>query len=337
MAPQLSVVLPTASDFAGIRETVRALRAQTARELIELVIVVPSDDVTIPPAEVEGFAAVKVVNGGPLRTSSIARVAGIRAASAPIVAMSEDHSFPEPQWAQAFIDAHREDFAVVGPTIRNANPRTMMSWASLLLEYGPWLEGTPRQEMSEVGGHNSCYKRERLLTFGERLEEVFEAESVVQRELREQGNRILFEPAAITSHLNFSLLKPSLSLRFHAGRSFAGHRTIDWSALRRITFALGSPLIPFVRFVRIMKLITSTDRYSFLLPRVLPALAISLFIDGLGELAGYLTGPGSSPVLLSSIEFDRRRFMTAADCAELDGRAMSDEREAIVSPEPITA
>ena len=337
MAAQLSVILPTATDFAGIRETVHALRAQTARDLIELVIVVPSADVTVPPADVEGFAAVKVVNGGPVRTSNISRVAGIRAASAPIVVMSEDHSFPEPQWAQAFIDAHKEDFAVVGPAIRNANPRTMWSWASLLLEYGPWLEGPSRQEMPEVGGHNSSYKRDRLITFGDRLEEVFETESLVQRELRERGHRILFEPAAVTNHLNFSRLKPSLGLRFNAGRSFAGHRTIGWSGIRRIAFAVASPLIPVVRFIRILKLIGQSDRYRFLLPRVLPALALFVVVDGFGEFVGYLAGPGNAPEYLGSIEFDRRRFMNERDCAELDGRLVSRGSEVGMNPAPLTA
>jgi hypothetical protein len=337
MAVQISAILPTADDFSGIRETVHALRAQTARQSIELVIVVPAANVTIPADEVEGFGAVKVVNGGPLKTSNISRVAGIRAATAPIVVMCEDHSFPEPGWAQAFIDAHKGNFAVVGPAIRNANPRTMLSWAGLLLEYGPWLEGPSRQEMPEVGGHNSSYKREQLIAFGDRLEEVFEAESLVQRELLEGGERILFEPSAVTNHLNFSRLSPSLGLRFNAGRSFAGHRVIGWSMLRRIGFALGSPLIPVVRFVRIVRLIAQSQHYKFLLPQVLPALALYVLVDGVGEMAGYLTGPGDAPAFLGSIEFNRRRFMNAEDCADLDGRIVTRVPDARTNSAPVTA
>jgi hypothetical protein len=302
-----------------------------------LIIVVPSACVTIPADEVEGFGNVKVVNGGPLITSNISRAAGIRAATAPIVVMCEDHSFPEPGWAQAFIDAHKGGYAVVGPAIRNANPRTMLSWAGLLLEYGPWLEGPSRQEMQEVGGHNSSYKRDYLLAFGDRLEKVFETESVVQRELRESGHKILYEPAAITNHLNFSLLKPSLGLRFNAGRSFAGHRVIGWSMLRRVAFAAGSPLIPLVRFVRIARLIAQSNNYKFLIPKVLPALALYVLVDGLGEMVGYLSGPGDAPAYLGSIEFDRRRFMNAQDCADLDGRSVSRERDPRINPAPLTA
>jgi len=227
MNPALSVILPTADDFSTIRNTVRALRNQSARSLIELVIVAPDDDPRIIQSEVEGFANVVVVNGGPLRTSNISRVAGIRRATAPIVVLAEDHSFPEPGWAQALIDAHASaDFAVVGPVFRNANPSSMLSWANLLLEYAPWFDGAERGERSELPGHNSAYKRDQLIMFGDGLEHVFEVESVVQRELRARGGKLLLEPAAITSHLNFSRMRPVLYLRFKAGRSFAGHRTI---------------------------------------------------------------------------------------------------------------
>jgi hypothetical protein len=324
MTAAISVILPTADDFGTIRNTVRALRNQTARGKIELVIVAPVDDPGLIQSEVDGFAGVVVVNGGPLRTSNLFRVTGIRRASAPVVVLAEDHSFPEPEWAQALIDAHASgDFAVAGPVFRNANPSSMLSWANLLLEYAPWFEGAERGERDELPGHNSAYKRDHLLTFRDRLEQVFEVESVVQRELRERGGKLLLEPAAITSHLNFSRLRPVLYLRLNAGRSFAGHRTIGWSVSKRIAYAIASPLIPLVRFVRITRHLASSARYSFLLPGILPALITCLAADGFGELVGYVSGPGSSPENLGAIEFNRRRFMNSRDVAELVGRAAS--------------
>ena len=44
-----------------------------------------------------------------------------------VVAFGEEHCFPEPGWAQALIDAHREDYAAVGPAMHNANPDTIVS------------------------------------------------------------------------------------------------------------------------------------------------------------------------------------------------------------------
>ncbi len=311
--PQLSVILPTADNYSSIRRTVATLRAQTVQDRIELVIVAPVDDPGVIAAEVAGFASVRIVNGGPLKTSNISRVAGIRQASAPIVVLAEDHCFPEPDWAEALIDAHRGDWAVVGPVLRNANPRSMTSWANLLLEYCPWLEGAVRSELNDIPGHNSAYRRDLLVAYGDRLEELFEVEAVIQRDLRENGHRMLLEPAARTNHLNFSRVPASLKLRFNGGRSFAGHRTIGWSATKRAGYILGAPLIPVLRLMRIVQMIRSSPTYGYLFPRVLPMLALSLVFDGFGELVGYIVGPGQSARVLGSIEFDRYRYMNEAD------------------------
>lgn len=78
---------------------------------------------------------------GHMRSTARARAAGVRAATAPVVALAEDHAFPAPGWAEAFIERHGEGWAAVGPVISNANPRSATSWANLLIEYAPWLEG----------------------------------------------------------------------------------------------------------------------------------------------------------------------------------------------------
>jgi Glycosyl transferase family 2. len=240
-------------------------------------------------------------------------VAGIRAASAPVVVLAEDHSFPDPDWAEALVAAHKDDWAVVGPVVRNGNPRSLLSWANHLLEYGPWVDGAKREEVENLPGHNSAYKRDLLLQYGDDLEELFEVETVVQRDLKSRGYRMLLEPAARTTHFNFSRLRSALKLRFHAGRSFAGHRTHGWNAGRRSLYLLGSPLIPVVRLIRIVRMLRSSPAHGSLLPRIMPMLAVVLLVDGLGEIVGYLTGPGNSEVTLGTIEFSRWRFMDDND------------------------
>jgi len=313
--PALSVILPTCDDFSTIRLTVRALSRQTVRDRIELVIVAPTDDVRIIDDEVSGFAAVKLVNGGPIRTSNISRAAGVRVASAPIVVFSEDHSFPDPDWAEALVAAHETGCVAAGPVLTNGNPGSMLSWANLLLEYAPWLDGASKAETTDLPGHNSSYNRDLLLSYGDDLESMIEVEAVVQRDLIKRGHRMILEPAARTSHLNFSTLSSAIPLRFNAGRSFAGHRARGFGPLMRGGYILGGPLIPFVRLVRIVSMIRRSERYSWLFPRIIPMLCIVLLADGLGELVGYLTGPGHAPVYLGTVEFNRVRFMNASDKA----------------------
>ncbi len=207
--------------------------------------------------------------------------------------------------------------------LRNANPKSMTSWANLLLEYYPWLEGAPEGEMVDLPGHNSAYNRDLLLSFGDRLESLLEVEAVVQREIIQSGHRMLLEPRARTSHLNFSRLTSSLELRFNAGRSFAGHRAMGWPAKKRAMYIAGGPLIPLVRLIRISTMLRRSPQYSWLFPKVIPALCAMLLADGFGETAGYVAGPGDAPRFLGTIEFNRVRFMNLsdkADYAEMIGR-----------------
>ena len=314
--PALSVVLPTSDDFSTIRQTVRALSRQACCDKIELVIVAPTETIDIPADEVSMFAATRVAYGGPVRTSNISRCVGVRAASAPYVVLAEDHSFPEPGWAEALLNAHAEGYAVVGPVMLNGNPKSMMSWANLVLEYGPWLDGSDRREMDNLPGHNSSYDRSVLMSYGDNLEHMFEVDSVIQRDIASRGHRLILEPKAKTRHFNFSRRGASISLRFNCGRSYAGHRVIGWSLPKRIAFALGSPLIPVVRLTRVLRMLSGSERYSWLVPRIIPILCVSVITDGLGEMAGYIVGPGDSPEYVGQIEFNRLRSMNTPDRAD---------------------
>jgi hypothetical protein len=311
-SPALSVVLPTSHGLANIARTLHALRAQTVRHCLELVIVAPSDSFTLNPAMIDGFAGVQVIAFGDVTASSNrARVAGIRVARAPIVALAEDHSFPEPGWAEALLAGHAEGtWAAVGPVVCNANPATAVSWANFMLEYGPWTEGAQRGAAVHLPGHNSSYRRGLLLAYGDRLESLMEAESILQWDLRHRGYQLLLEPAARTRHLNFSRLSSSIKLRFNCGRQFAATRSADWPLQKRLLYVLGAPLIPFVRLWRTASLLARRPARRGLLSRVLPVLAAAVALDGFGELVGYATGPGSSSSVLGGIEFDRRRSLT---------------------------
>lgn len=93
----------------------------------------------VDKASVDAFESVRIIESSGKFSETRARASGIRAASAPIVVLTEDHSFPEPGWAEALIRAHQQPWAVVGPVILNANPGSRVSWANLIIEYNEWL------------------------------------------------------------------------------------------------------------------------------------------------------------------------------------------------------
>jgi hypothetical protein len=302
--PELSVVIATPDRFDSIAATIAHLQRQTARQRLEIVIVAPSIQELRPNASaLDGFACFQVVEVGTVNSIGRANAAGVRAATAPLVALAEDHAFPDPDWAEALIAAHRQPWAVVGPVVRNANPVSAVSWADLLIGYGPWLEPAQAGEVDLLPGHNSSYKRALLLEYDAELERRMEAETVLHWELRAKGHRLYLEPAAKIAHINFARWHAWVPVQFHQGRVFAAGRARieNWSFWRRLVYTGGSPLIPLVRLARLMR-----QRHPVFW-RVLPTLLCGLIIDGVGQGVGYALGAGNSKQRLAAYEFNRVR------------------------------
>ncbi len=315
--PALSVILSTPGDFSAIRKTLAHLTKQTARDSLELVIVATSRDELQPDASVlSAFRWYRIVEIGEFASLGVANAAGVRAASAPLVVLAEDHCFPDPEWAEQLIKAHEGPWVAVGPAVRNANPSTAASWADLFIGYGPWLEPIHEQDVPFLPGHNSSYKRSVLLAFDERLPELLRVETVLHWELRSQGHRLRLEPKARVAHTNFSRWSSWLPVLWLNGRAFAAERRKGMSVVARALYALGSPLIPFVRVARIVPTARSTQLRLQLL-RSLPALMLGLSVDALGQMAGYAFGTAVGADRLAKYECHRVQHVTARDRREV--------------------
>lgn len=315
----LSVIATTTRGYPALRTTVARLRAQTAAREIELVLVGPSEEsLAAPPEETTAFAAVQRIGVGPVRSIAHGNAAGVRRARGRVVALAEDHCFPEPEWAAALIRAHEEPWAAVGPVVRNANPGSLVSWADFLIGYGPWMEPSPAHSPSFLPGHNSSYKRDLLLALGGRLEAMLESETVLHFDWSSRGMPLRIEPAARVAHVNYSLWSSWLPVQFLWGRLFAGMRAAAWPRRRRLFYAAASPLIPAVRFWRAVRAFLKPGRSRFLLLRTAPVLALGLTLDGIGQFVGYLFGPGRSMETLARFEFNRIEHVRAEDRALWD-------------------
>ena len=308
--PELSVVLITPDSFDTLRRTIGCLVRQTARDRVELIIIAPTAArIELDQALLAPLAGVQVVRLDSLSPTGPARAAGIRAARAPVVAFGEEHCFPEPTWAQALIDAHRDEYAAVGPAVHNANPETVVSWADLLIGYGPWLAPVGRREADFLPGHNSSYKRDVLLEYGDDLARLMEAETVLMWDLRAKGHRLLLDPMAQTAHMNFGLWSSWIPVMFLNGRAFADTRSATWSFGKRLAFVAASPMIPFVRLARTLGHARRLDRGVAFLGRVVPTLCVGLMMDGMGQMAGYAFGGGSAHARLAEFEWHRMKHV----------------------------
>ena len=329
--PKISVVLATPHTFSDIALTVAHWRAQTVQQDVELVLVSESlSKLAIPDGAVDGFAAVLWVESTCKETLGEARAQGARQSSAPIIAFSEDHAFPEPEWAQAMIDAHQNKCSAVGPVVINFNPDSLVSRADFLIGYGLWdaAKHDTGHEVELLPGHNSCYKREALMRYDADLGALLQAETVLYWRLRADGETLWLEPKARLHHTNFSLWKTWLQVQLHHGRLFGSTRAAQWSRGKKAFYTLASPLIPFVRLARVLRLsgkeADSSTRFAIL---------IGLLADGFGQMMGYALGGNSAQQRMWDwkMEFQRIRYVTTRDRRKLQELERSFAKKANAS------
>jgi hypothetical protein len=318
-APELSVILAALAGYRPVRGAIRNLVRQERDARIELLLVkTTASEWTLDDRdrrELESFTAVRVIDVPPGSDFDSARAAAVREASAPFVAFTEDHSFPQAGWAAALLERLEEGWTGVGPVVENGNPRTSTSWANFLMEYGPWMPPGRAGAWAHIPGHNSAYRREALTALGAELATYLEVESVIHWTLGQRGHRFTIEPRARTRHVNFSKPWPSIALRFHGSRQFASRRARGWSLSRRALYAAGTSVLPALRLSRLARLPFVAQQPSIAI-RALPAVLASVVVSSLGECVGYVTSdPGASMRYLTNIENDRTRFLARSDRA----------------------
>ncbi len=299
--PKLSVVILVQHDSWMTRHAFRKLRGQTIAAEIEVIAVAPAgSDCGWIDEQTRGLWGYTILTPETFDDCGLAKEAGVRAASAGLVAFVEDHSYPEAHCMEAYVRALAESqLAAAGPCMRNANPGRAASWACFLAFYGEWMTVRPTRNTTHLPANQSCYQRDVLLALGDRLAPLLQAESVLQWELQAKGLRVRQAPGAFVYHLNNSRLGHTLLEYFFAARLFAARRSQSWSRPHRLGYALGMTLVPLVRWVRIARLVTVAA-----LRVTMPLLAV-LGAGAAGEMLGYAGGAGDAARRLADLEARR--------------------------------
>ena len=311
--PDLSIILVTDHSFEPLRNTVRALAGQTVRERLEIIFVCPSKtSLGLPDGDLIGFESIRVIELGEVRTTSAARVAAIEVARAPIVALGEDHAFPEPGWAEALIKAHRQPWAAVGPALINANPGAV-SWVAMVMDYGRWVEPVKSGIIDDIPGHNSSWKRSVLLEYGPRLEAMLPAPTFLNWDLQARGYQLYLEPAAKIRHMQVSRLWPCMVEQFHVARLFPAERARDWPWYRRLFYVCGMPVLLFRNVRGWLGHFRRIDPTGGTLLKASPVLFLMVLVWGIGEILGYSFGIGKAQERTLTFDLNRARHVTSRD------------------------
>lgn len=325
--PAISVIMHVADDFETNREAIRHLAAQTIAARIELVLVVPSREaVELDEAALAPFHGHRVVEAGPIRVTAHATACGIRAAGAAYVAYAEEHSYMGPRLIECVLDALRSGYVAVGWGLENANP-SLVSWAHAYLQFAPLVAPVASGEVEALVGHHCAYRRSALLAYGETLEDAMCTEGVLHAHLRAKGERLYRVGEATSAHVQISALRHLVGHEFTMQRVFACTRVeiMGWGWGRRLLYAAGAPLIPFVRVRRSLAALARAPaaRRRALVPRVVPVMLAAAAAGALGEMLGYLVG-GKQRALERGMPYELDRYAFVAAGERRRARAVSE-------------
>jgi hypothetical protein len=326
-APAMSVIIVTRSGLHELHLNLLCLSAQTARDKLELILVAPVEDPTADDGQIpSGFQGVSVLRLAAIRSRGTAAAAAVREARGRIIALMENHVFPEPDWAEQILRAHEGPWSAVGPRIDTANPDSWTSRAYRLLIYGRLSVWDQPEETNHLPWHNTAYKREVLQPFLMEVGDWLDREGQFHKLLRAQGHRLYYWPAARLRHVNLSRFGLCLRLAFQLGRVFACDRAADWPWWRRAARALAWPLFLWIRLKQLWpdhRLIRRRKAQWF----PMPLLVCALYGMAIGEAAGYWLGQGRSREWVQNAEFCVRERLNDRDLRQFDQLALGRAKD----------
>jgi hypothetical protein len=288
--PLLSVILATDNYERG-RQLIESIMRQTIAERIELVLITSSpDDVRKGVDGNDHFHSIMIVPIDTVVPLSRARARGVHASTAPYIFIAETHAYPDPEVCERIVELLSQGWSLVVPGLRNANPRNGISWGGFLSDYGAWSRVLPAGEIARAPAHNTAFRREVLVGFGERLEQAFGFGDELYLGMKTRGQRIWFEPVAGVEHVNIYRFRHWLKERYLAGILIGGARSKDWRWTRRLMYVAASPLIPFVVLSRIRRGVREVAQREHLPAGTLPAIVGGVVLKVAGEVKGYIFG-----------------------------------------------
>lgn len=289
--PALSVVIPSVNGWDELADCLAALERE--RDTVEIEVLVPERCGQSVRERIASRFPWAVVLPVPVTTTiPEMRATAFDRATAPSVAVIEDHILVPRGWAHDLLIA-RQTEQVVGGSIRNAATERGVDWAAFLCDYSHLLPPLPAGARPWIAGNNTVYDR-RLL---ERYRDATHSgrwEDHLHDTLRGAGVSLCCVPAIVVDHRKHYTVGEFLAQRFLYARSHSAARVAGWSGWRRFGFGLAALGLPPILFWRVASSAWRKGLPGWLVVRTAPLVAIFVTAWAAGEVTGAWTGAGTS-------------------------------------------
>jgi glycosyltransferase involved in cell wall biosynthesis len=286
---ELSVVVACVNGLPYIADCLDSLQAHSAGA--EVIVADWTDEPTRARIR-EGWPDVKLLCFEEPTPVPLLRAAGMAAATAPYVAVIEDHCVVREGWGERILAAHRQGHSVVGGSIRNGATARIRDWAAFFCEYTEHMEPARGGIVPSLPGMNVSYDRAAIAAMDEFLRRGL-WETWLHPHLQRSGFDLFSDPLIALDHVKDFGFREFLFQRYHYARSYAALRNPELGWKRPVYF-LGSPLlIPLVTW-RIARNVARNGRHGRAFAVASPLVALYIATWSLGEAVGYIAGDGGS-------------------------------------------
>ena len=287
--PRLSVVVASVNGLPYLADCLDAL--ERTAPWAEAIVADSTDEATRAKVR-ESWPAVRLLSFETPLTVPELRAAGLAAATAPYIALIEDHCVVRAGWAERIVRHHEEGHAVVGGPIHNAVDHRVRDWAAFFCEYSAYLEPGPAGPAPGLPGMNVSYDRTAVAEMADLLAEG-RWETWLHARLLERGFELWADPELVIDHAKDFDLREFLSQRYHYSRSYAGMRNAElgW---KRALYIAASPLLPVLLYARIGGNVLRAGGHARTLAAATPLVLLYLAVWTVGEAVGYAFGGGRS-------------------------------------------
>ncbi len=284
--PVLSIVIVIVQDRACLMRAMGALHPQAHPTEIEVIIPVDDSRQDVLDLAAE-FPEIHFERVQGKHTFAELRSAAVHQARGDIIAITEDHCIPNPNWCNQIITAHQRPVAAVGGSVEKKHPDTLLNWAVYFADYLRYMNPIGEGATNSLTDLNVSYKRAHL----EKIAEIWQVE-FHENQVNEalQKDMLWLLPEMMVSQQREFSLRQALIDRYAFGRLFASTRLENTPASRRLIFSAFAVLVPFLQVIRTTRLIIQKKRFLGKYCIAFPFLFLLCTFWGIGEFLGYLTG-----------------------------------------------
>jgi glycosyltransferase involved in cell wall biosynthesis len=278
--------------------------AQDFGEPFEIIVVDSSSDETAQIIRDE-FSSVRLFHLERQTDPGTARNLGIVQAKGDIIACIDADCVAPGDWLRRMVSEQRLGHPVVGGTIENGKPGSLIAWAGYLGEFREWLPTGQARLVNHVPTCNISYHHSIFARFGGFPTEFYPQEDLLFHwRLAQHGVPIWFDPNIQVKHMHRSIWRGYVQHMHRIGRITARVLKLTgdegvFLARSPLLAVLSAPVLPIYKWLRTIGVFMS--RWPTVLYE--HKLALIPFLLGLYVWAGgFIRGTWDPPLQVSSQE-----------------------------------